>query len=194
MRRIMLDRTRRTALAAGLVGIIALGGGVLSAAPASATPPRHFRFSFDVTFHDDFFSDACGFDVVDTESGKGDFALYYDKSGVLVREVDTFPAAKFSLAAPSTGRSIAFATPAVLISNYNDGGGVGTTGVAQLTGLQFMVEPGVMVAGRVVFDFVVVDISPEGIPFVEGTGVVSQSGTFFQGDVAPVVCDVLSEP
>jgi len=52
----------------------------------------------------------------------------------------------------------------------------------------------VMFAGNEVSDAVVVDHSPEGIPIIMATNVISQSGNFFSGDFAGVVCAALSGP
>jgi len=57
-----------------------------------------------------------------------------------------------------------------------------------------MLGPGVMFTGREVFDAVVVDHSPEGVPILEFTNLISQSGNFFPGDFTGVVCAALSGP
>src|SRR5215471_21867613 len=54
---------RRIGLLVNLVALLALGGGLLGAAPAWATPPKHFQFPLSSSARDDFLSDACGFDV-----------------------------------------------------------------------------------------------------------------------------------
>jgi hypothetical protein len=41
---------------------------------------------------------------------------------------------------------------------------------------------------------VVVDHSPEGIPIIEFTNLISQSGNFFSGDETALVCAALSGP
>jgi hypothetical protein len=78
--------------------------------------------------------------------------------------------------------------------DYTGGGAVGTPAVVRFTGLQLMLQPGVIFTGRLVFDAVVVGLSPEGIPDVLVTDLISQSGNFFSGDVVPVVCAALSGP
>jgi hypothetical protein len=185
---------RRIGLLLSLVALLALGGGTLAAAPAWATPPKHFHIPADFSFRDDPLSAACGFDVFDVGAGNIDVTLLYDQSGTLIREIDTFPAFTFSFAAPSTGKSIGSRAPAVLITDYTGGGAVGTPAVGRVTGLQLMLQPGVMLAGRQVFDAVVVDHSPEGIPIIMATNLISQSGNFFSGDTAPLVCAALSGP
>jgi hypothetical protein len=185
---------RRIRLLVSLVGLLALGGGLLGAAPAWATPAKHFHVPINISVRDDDLSDACGFDVFDVFAGNIDVTLLYDQSGTLIREIDTLPAFTASFTAPSTGKSIVSRSPAVLIFDYTGGGAVGTPAVARVTGLQFMLQPGVMFAGRQVFDAVVVGQSPEGIPDVMLTDVISQSGNFFSGDEVPLVCAALSGP
>jgi hypothetical protein len=186
---------RRIGLLASLVALLALGGGLLAAAPAWATPPKQLhQVPFNFSIHDDALSDACGFDVFDVLAGNIDTTLFYDQSGTLVREIDTSPSLTFSLAAPSTGKSIGSRSPAVLITDYTGGGALGTPAVASLTGLSLMLQPGVMFTGNQVFDAVVVDHSPEGVPIIEFTNMISESGNFFSGDLAGVVCPALSDP
>jgi hypothetical protein len=185
---------RRIGLLVSLVAVLALGGGVLGAAPAWATVPKHFHIPLNFSVRDDALSDACGFDVFDVGAGNVDVTLFYDQGGTLIREIDTFPVFTFSFAAPSTGKSIGSRAPAVLITDYTGGGAVGTPAVGRLTGLQIMLQPGVMFAGRQVFDAVVVDHTPEGIPEIMFTNLISQSGNFFSGDEVALVCAALSGP
>jgi hypothetical protein len=185
---------RRIGLLVSLAALLALGGGLLGAAPAWATAPKHFHIPLNFSFRDDPLSDACGFDVFDVGAGNVDVTLLYDQSGTLIREIDTFPTFTFSFAAPSTGKSIGSRAPAVLITDYTGGGAVGTPAVGRLTGLQIMLQPGVMFTGRQVFDAVVVDHTPEGIPIIMFTSLISQSGNFFSDDTTPLVCAALSGP
>jgi hypothetical protein len=186
---------RRIGLLVSLVALLALGGGMLAATPAWATPPKHFfHLPLNFSFRDDGLSEACGFDVFFGGAGNVNVTLFYDQSGALIRETDTFPASTLSFTAPSTGKSIVSASSSLAITGYTGGGAVGTPAVARVTGLTFMLQPGVMFAGRQVFDAVVVDHSPEGIPVTEFTNLISQSGNFFSGDFAGVVCAALSGP
>jgi len=185
---------RRIGLLVSLVALLALGGGTLAATPAWATPPKHFHIPINVSFRDDDLSAACGFDVFDGFAGNINVTLLYDQSGTLIREIDTYPVGTFSFAAPSTGKSIGSRSPTVAITDYTGGGADGTAAVVTLTGLQIMLAPGMMFTGRQVYDAVVIDHSPEGIPITAFTDLISQSGNFFSGDTAPLVCAALSGP
>jgi hypothetical protein len=185
---------RRIGLLVSLAVLLALGGGMLAAAPAWATPPKHFQFPLSDSFRNDDLSAACGFDVNVVTTGNLDITLLYDQSGTLIKEIDTFPAFAFFITAPSTGQSIRSSSPAVAHVDYTGGGAVGTTAVVSVTGLAFMTQHGVMFTGRQVFDAVVEGQSPEGIPENMTGDLISQSGNFFPGDDRPFLCAALSGP
>jgi hypothetical protein len=109
-------------------------------------------------------SAACGFDVVVVFAGNVNTTLFYDQSGALVRSTVTGPTFTQSFIAPSTGKSIVSRSPFPVITDYTGGGADGTAAVARATGLTFMLQPGVMFTGRVVFEAVVVGHTPEGSP------------------------------
>src|SRR5690349_1248896 len=101
---------RRIGLLVSLVALLALGGGLLAATPAWATPPKHFHNPINLSFPDDELSAACGFDVVVVFAGNVNATLFYDQSGALVRSTFTFPTGTQSFTAPSTGKSIGSAS------------------------------------------------------------------------------------
>ena len=190
---------RRSVMAAAVLTVgTVLGGGLLGAAPAWATPPTQLhQVPVNFSIPDDALSAACGFDVFDVFAGNVDTTLFYDQSGTLIREIDTGPSITLSFFAPSTGKSIGSASTSVLHVDYTGGGAVGTAAVGTVTGLTLMLAPGVMFAGRQVFgEAVVVDHTPEGIPVVpEFTNPISQSGNFFPpGDAVALLCAALSGP
>ena len=184
---------RRIGLLVSLVAFLALGGGVLGAAPAWATPPKHFQFPLSDSFRNDDFSAACGFDVNVVTTGNLDVTLFYDQGGTLIKEIDTFPAFALLHHRP-VHREVhpSPVSPAVVHVDYTGGGAVGTTAVVSISGLQFMTQHGVMMTGRQVFDAVVEGQSPEGIPENMTGDLISQSGNFFPGDDVPFLCAALS--
>jgi hypothetical protein len=187
---------RRIGLLVSLVALLALGGGLLAATPAWATPPKHFHLPLNIFDRDDALSEACGFDIFDVVTGNVTTTLFYDQSGTLIRQIDTFPAFKFFFSAPSTGKSIGSASPSPVTIDYTGGGAVGTPAVVRWMGLRLMLQPGVMGTGRQVFEAVVVGQSPEGIPDIMLTNLIFQSGNFPSGGEIPagVVCAALSGP
>ena len=184
---------RRIGLLVSLVTLLALGGGTLAATPAWATPPQHFHQQLNESFPVDEFSAACGFEVVVVLAGNVNTDLFFDQGGALVRSTNHGPGFRQSFTAPSTGKSIVSRQPFPVITEYTGGGAVGTTAVAHATGLVFMLQPGVMFAGRQVIEGVVGGHTPEGIPIIDDATVtlISQSGNFFPGDITPLVCDAL---
>jgi len=185
---------RRIGLLVSLVALLALGGGLLAATPAWATPPQHFHQQFNLSVPDEELSAACGFDVIVVLAGNANTTLFYDQSGALVRSTVTGPTFTQSFTAPSTGKSIVSRQPFPVITDYTSGGAVGTPAVARATGLVFMLQPGVMFTGRQVFEAVVIDHTPEGIPILGDAKLISQSGNFFSGDEVPLICAALSGP
>lgn len=185
---------RRIGLLGSLVALLALGGGLLAATPAWATPPMHFQFPLSSSSHNDRLSAACGFDVNVVTTGNLDVTLLYDQSGTLTSEVDTYPAFAYFITAPSTGKTLRSSSPANVHVDYTGGGAVGTTAVVSESGLQFKAQHGVISTGRQVFDAMVVDQSPEGIPEYEPGDLISQSGNFYPGSDVPFVCAALSGP
>jgi hypothetical protein len=185
---------RRIGLLVSLVTLLALGGGLLAATPAWATPPQHFHQQINLSFPNDELSAACGFDVVVVFAGNANTTLFYDQSGALVRSTVTGPTFTQSFTAPSTGKSIVSASPFPVITDYTGGGAVGTLAVSRATGLVFMFQPGVMFTGRQVFEAVIVGHTDEGIPIPGPPTLISQSGNFFSGDLVPLICAALSGP
>jgi hypothetical protein len=185
---------RRIGLLVSLVALLALGGGMLAATPAWATPPQHFHQQFNLSVRDDELSAKCGFDVFLVFAGNVNTTLFYDQSGALVRSTVTGPTFTQSFTAPSTGKSIVSASPFPVITDYTGGGEVGTLAVARATGLTFMLQPGVMFTGRVVFEAPVIGHTPEGIPILGDATLISVSGNFFSGDADPLICAALSGP
>jgi hypothetical protein len=185
---------RRIGLLVSLAALLALGGGLLAATPAWATPPQHFHQQINLSFPDDELSTVCRFDVFQVFAGRVNTTLFYDQSGTLVRSTATGPTFTRSFTAPSTGKSIVSRNPVPLIVDYTGGGAVGMPAVGRATGLVFMFQPGVMLTGRQVFEAVVVDHTPEGIPIIGDAKLISQSGNFFSGDLAHLICAALSGP
>jgi hypothetical protein len=75
-----------------------------------ATADAAIRASFvleDITFQEQFLSDACGTDVFLTLNGTIKAMLFVDKTGAIVREVDTQPAGTLTYS-NSAGESLSF--------------------------------------------------------------------------------------
>jgi hypothetical protein len=161
---------RRLALIVGLASLA-----LLLAASASATSPTRITFKVNDTFYVPFTSVYCGFDVYRTISGTINVTVFRDGSGALVRETDTGPDFKESFYAPLTGKT--FSDPGFVTAHtsYEGGGAIGSSAVVTLTGL-LQNAAGPADAARLVLKGVVVDIDPNGIPFVDASDFVSATG------------------
>jgi len=157
---------------------------------ATGAPPSSFTFTFDETFPS-FLSGVCGFPVFVHLDGTATATLFFDPSGSLIREIDTNAGFKVTFFAPSTGKSFTFPQAGAFVQDYTDGGAVGSPVIATLTGLRQGTGSTPPDAGRLVFNAVVIDTSPEGIPVVDFTSEVSASG-HINNNLAAARCAALS--
>ena len=81
----------------------------------------------------------------------------------------------------------------MLRTEYTNGGALGSDAISSGTGLGIKV-PGVSAdAGRVVFSAVVVDQTPDGVPIVAFTGVISEKGSPTDPDaIDAAICAALA--
>lgn len=178
---------RRVAVLLSIIGIF---GSLLAASTATANPPARFTFSIDDTFPS-FLSGVCGFDVEIHIEGTSTAKLFLDKTGAIVREIDTNPNLKITFSAPSTGKSFTFPAGGAFVQEYINGTAVGSSAIATLTGLINGTGSSPPDAGRIVAEVVVVDTTPEGIPIVDFVSEISSSGHFNE-DLAAARCAALS--
>ena len=138
------------------LGVLVLGPSLvlfsLLGSSAYAEPPTQERTHFDNTVRLVRASNICGFDVFGHFEGDQHFTLFYDRTGAIDREVDTFPDFKVTVFAPSTGKSYTSASPAVLHTQYTDGAAIGSPAIAELTGLVEKVDGVDIDSGRLVFN------------------------------------------
>ena len=177
---------------AALLSIIGIFGSLLAASTATANPPARFTFSIDDTFPS-FLSGVCGFDVLIHLEGTSTATLFVDKTGAIVREIDTNPNLKITFSAPSEGTSFTFPAGGAFVQEYINGTAVGSAALATLTGLINGTGSGPPDAGRIVANVVVVDTTPEGIPIVDFVSEIASSG-HRNADLAAARCAALSGP
>jgi YD repeat-containing protein len=154
-------------VAAGLIGAVA--------APASATPSSHFSEPVNFSFQLNYYTNLCGFPVFQSLVGTINTTLRYDSAGNIVSEVDTQPGTTLTFSSPTSGKSLSWPFALVGRTDYTNGGAVGSEATAYGSGLSIK-APGVSAdGGRVVFSAVVVATTPDGIPIIGFTGVISSS-------------------
>jgi hypothetical protein len=175
-----------------MVLFLSLIAPLLFTSTSAATPPARFTFTFDETFPS-FISAVCGFDVFVHLEGTATATLFFGRSGTLIREIDTNPNLKVTIFAPTTGKSFTYPSAGVFVQDYIEGGVVGSPVIATLTGCCAGTGSTPPNAGRLVFNAVVIDTTPEGIPVVEFTSEISASG-HINDDLAEARCATLSDP
>jgi len=162
-----------------------------SSAVAYAQPPTQETNHFDVTRLLIRASKICGFEVFGHFEGTSHFVVFYDRSGAIDREVDTFPDVKVTVFAPSTGKSYTSASPAVLHTQYTDGAAIGSSAIAELTGLVEKVDGVDMDGGRLVFNAIVVGRDAAGVPRIRFTSVISSSGPDLETTIGRARCNAV---
>lgn len=160
---------------------------VLSGA-AAAEQPLQERFHVDNDIRLGAASAVCGFEVRGHFEGDRHFTVFYDNTGAIVREVDTFPSLTLTVYAPSTGKSYTSVSPAVLITYYTDGAAIGSHATAFTAGLAERI-PGVdMNGGRFVFDAVVIGYDEAGVPLIRFVAEISSVGPDYDTTIAAARC------
>jgi hypothetical protein len=183
-------KRNRSRAGLALVAIVA----ALTTASAQATPPSHFSEPVNFSFELDYYTDLCGFPVVQTLDGTLDTTLLYDRSGNIVSEIDTQPGTTVTFSSPTSGKSFSWPYADLLRTDYTNGAVLGSDAISYGSGLGIK-APGVPAAdsGRIVFDAVVVGATSYGVPIVAFEGVISVQGHEADGDaVDAAICAALA--
>jgi hypothetical protein len=181
-------------IAAGLALIAPAAAAATPFSSAQATPPSHFSEPVNFSFPLDYYTDLCGFPVVQTLDGTLNTTLRYDRSGNILSEIDTQPGATVTFSSPASGKSFSWPFADLLRTDYTNGAALGGDATSYGSGLGIKV-PGVPAAdsGRIVFDAVVVDSTGYGVPIVAFEGVISVQGHASDADaVDAAVCAALA--
>jgi hypothetical protein len=173
--------------------LVTLGIGVMSAR-AQATPPSHFSEPVNFSLQLDYYTDLCGFPVAQSLVGTLNTTLLYDKSGNIVSEVDTQPDTTVTFGSPTSGKSFSFPFASILRTDYSNGAALGSGAISYGSGLDIK-APGVSAdAHHTVLDAVVVDTTPDRVPIVAFTGVISVNGHTTDPDaVDAAICAALAQ-
>jgi hypothetical protein len=147
--------------------LVALAG----ATAATAQRAVHLNDVGDLnaSFTNDFLSEACGVEVTTTITGAADVTLIYNDAGLVIREIDTTPAATVTFS--SQYGSITSPSALTAITVYPGGATVGSTANVTLSGL-FGHVTGFIASDAgidIIANAVVIDFSPEGIPIIDFT-------------------------
>jgi len=182
---------RRVAAATGIATIAALG---IAALPDVATAAAPDRVSVDIseTFTDDSLTEACGTTVTGTAQGTVEITLWRNAAGLVVRELDRFPAATFTWTAPETGRSVK--TRYDVTSNWDYGDGAVQGGPVTITahGLFFHIPGGTSAGAGKEVAVGDVDFFEDGLPIVQDATTVSFVGHSPDFDFVAEICKALT--
>ena len=172
---------------AGAVLVAALGAGATTAAPRA----EQIHIAINDVFVDDFFSEACGFEVTISVVGDLQVTLIRNEEGLIVREIDRIGGARVTFS--SANGSFSFPT-APSQWDYGSGAVIGSQVVVSFAGLQGHV-PGVISsdAGLVRLSGTVEGFDEFGIPLVEFNEVIKDVGhSNGQEETVAAICDRLS--
>jgi hypothetical protein len=177
MRRISL------ALAIGALLAMAIVGPVMAQRAVHIT-----GIPIEFSFVDPDLSDACGYGVTVSQTGTGSATLVYNAEGLIIREVDTEPAARITF----SGNGHAFSYPAniVLVTSYPEGATIGAPAKAIFTGFFGKVPGAIPNAGPDIISGHVVDFTQEGLPLIDFDDAVSH-GPRGPEDFVSAVCAAL---
>jgi hypothetical protein len=181
-----------------LVVVLAFALPFALAAAATASPPVVGTQEVDATFQSQFWSNTCGVPVFIHQEGTLTFRLFPDSN--VIHEVDTFPGFTITVFSPveegGTGKSFTYLLPAPVRILYPEGTDLGDPGIIIITGaIDFAAPGGPVIAGRQVLEGVIVDYTPEGIPFVDPVEELSTSGHFPEFEAfAAARCAFLTDP
>jgi len=174
---------------------------LLLVAPVTAARPTRIAFQIDATFPSDFLSAVCGFPVFVHVQGGGTTTLFNDQSGTqVIRELDTLAQGAtttiFSpIAAGGTGKSFTDVTHSPATFLYPEGTAIGSPTTVILNGAQRTSGPGnPRIVGHEVYEGVIVDFTPDGVPVVDTVAIISQAGQFDLGAVILARCAQLGAP
>jgi hypothetical protein len=175
---------------------------LLLASPTQAVSPTRTPFVVDFTFPSDLLTPACGVPVLAHFEGSGIGVLHYDRTGTqIIREFDQFPrgfTVTFSspVAEGGTGKSFTYVQRASYTFLYPEGVELGASAVVIVNGVQQATGPGgARIVGHEVDEGIIVDFTPEGVPIVEPTALVSQAGRFDDFDaIVQAWCAALTDP
>jgi hypothetical protein len=174
-----------------LLGLVALA--LLTATPGSAAQARQISVDINDSFQDPDLSATCGVDVFIDFVAHLQVTLVYNQSGLVVRELDHAGNGTVTYRSPNTGKSFSFPIQPSQW-DYGSGAVIGSTATFQFVGL-FGHATGFIDsdAGRLQIVGVVEGFDEFGIPLVEGTDVIAESGNVNSGEeIDAAICAALT--
>jgi hypothetical protein len=163
---------RRTSLPLAIGAFLAL----TIAGPVAAQRAVHITgipIAFSVVAPDA--SAACGYEVTVTLTGTGSATLVYNDAGLIIREVDSEPAARITWS--GNGNSFSYPTSSqIVVTSYSEGASLGAPARTTETGFFGKAPGSTPNAGPDVLLGHVVAFTDEGLPLVEYDEVLASHG------------------
>lgn len=188
------DGASRTTTAALVLAMLAVGQMLVwSVSSAAAMPPLRVAYPIDRTVEIPELTALCGFQVTESITGVSKGTIFQDRSGAIVRELDTQPDTQFILRSPTTGESFSYPWAAAFHYDYPEGTAPGSAAIVRITGLGDKV-PGVPAsAGQIVFADAVVLFVEDGVPIVDfGIPTYARGHSNDPGAVDAAICAALA--
>jgi len=176
----------RAALASLFCAALLAGSVVGTASAAGAIHIKGVDISFSE--HDDYLTEACGFDVTFTLSGTASFTLVSGRTGTVIREIDTEPGTKITV----TGNRRSFTTTSdgIYIARYPQGATLGAPATITVTGFFYKFPGSVPNAGPDFLTGHVIGFNEAGVPETTFDSLLSSRGP--RGDFATGACAALA--
>jgi hypothetical protein len=157
---------------------------MMIAGPAAAQRAVHIT-GIPIAFSgvDDYLTDVCGYEVIFTLTGTASATLVNNDAGLIIREVDTAPAARKTFS--GNGTSFSYQGNTIAVTSYPEGATIGAPAEVISTG--FWGKPGSIAnAGPDIISGHVVAFTAEGVPLVEFDELLASHGprpADFAGDI-----------
>ena len=174
-----------------LLGLVALA--FVAATTGSAAQGKQISIDINDSFQDPDLSAECGVDVFIDFVAHLRVTLVYNRTGLVVREIDHAGNGRVTYRSPDTGKSFSFPIQPSQW-DYGSGAVIGSTATFQFVGL-FGHATGFIDsdAGLLRIVGVVTGFDEFGIPQVEGTEVIAERGNVNSGeDITAAICAALT--
>lgn len=172
-------------LSVAVVALVAVGTSVGAQA-------QHVNLIIDDTFQSDFLSDTCGVDVFIDVVADLNATLVYNKSGLIVREIDPAGPGTVTVRSPDTGKSFSYPFRGAQW-DYGSGAVVGSDVIGSFTGVSVRVTGFLPPdAGLFRFEGFVEGFDENGVPIVPIVEVIADRGNREDGAVVAAICAALN--
>ena len=171
------------------VGLVMLVVAILSPTAGAAAPAHEELTLSNVTFPDEYLTDACGTTVLDTVSGRLTATFFAAHGTLPAHEVDTLTGGLITYSSPASGNTVSRPMNGASHAVYPEGTAVGAPAVVTITGVNAAsitgtAPPG---AGELVVNATVLFVDDAGIP---GTAFTPNDIVWANGNYAAATAEI----